>query len=123
MRTVSLTSPTHPRLTSEERQCAWESAFTFSLDQHPDVEIRWEADRWRELGAQQIAALCDQLLAERLADDFSVPAEISRSDLDLLWQRVPRPPVVSLVRTGGQCLVAALRLTYWMSATAEELAA
>ena len=120
---MSPTSLTHPRLTAEERQRAWQSAFLFSLDLHPDDEIAWEAARWRELGAHGIAELCDGLLAERRADDFSIPAEVTRSDLDLLWQRVPRSPVMNFVKAGGQCLVAALRLTYWMGATAEELAA
>jgi len=112
-----------PSLTPEQRQRAWEAAYSYSLDLHPDAEIRWEADQWRALGAHGIAGLCEALLAERRADDFLIPAEVSRSDLDALWGRVPRSPVMNLVRAGGQCLVAALRLTYWMGATAEELAA
>jgi hypothetical protein len=77
----------------------------------------------KEFGAHGIAELCEALLTERRADDFSIPAEVSRSDLDLLWARVPRAPVMSLVRAGAQCLVAALRLVFWLGATAEELAA
>jgi hypothetical protein len=111
------------RLTTEERQRAWQSAYLFCLDLHSDEEITWEADRWRDLGAPGIAGLCDALLAERRADDFSIPAEVSPSDLNLLWQRVPRSPVMRLVREGGQCLVAALHLAFWTGATAEELAA
>ena len=110
------------RLTPEQHQRAWQSAFLHSLDLHPDEEIAWEADRWHELGAHGIAGLCESLLAERRADDFWIPAEVSRSDLDALWARVPRSPVMNFVKLGGQCLVAALRLTYWTGATAEELA-
>jgi hypothetical protein len=110
-------------LTPEQRQCAWQSAFLHSLDLHPDEEIAWEAERWRELGAHGITGLCEALLAERRADDFSIPADVWRSDLDALWRHVPRSPVMRLVRAGGQCLVAGLRLTYWMGATAEELVA
>jgi hypothetical protein len=113
----------YDRLTPEQRQRAWQSAFVFSLDLHPDVEIAWEADRWRELGASGIAALCEALLQEREADDFSIPAEVSRQDLDLLWQRVPRTQAMEFVRVGGQCLIAALRLTYWLSLSPEEIAA
>ena len=72
-------------LTSEQRQRAWESAFRYSLDLHPDAEISWEAARWRELGASGIAALCDDLLRERRADDFSLPAETKPGDLTALW--------------------------------------
>jgi hypothetical protein len=111
------------RLTAEEREAAWLVAFHFSLDAHSDLEIEWESDRWKEFGAHGIAELCEALLTERRADDFSIPAEVSRSDLDLLWARVPRAPVMSLVRAGAQCLVAALRLVFWLGATAEELAA
>ncbi len=110
-------------LTHEERQRAWRLAYLDSLDRHPDLEIAWEADRWRELGASSVAQLCDDLLAERRAQDFDIPAEVSRDDLDVLWRRMPPDEAVALVRSGGQCLVAALRLIYWHGATAEELAA
>jgi hypothetical protein len=110
-------------LTPEQRQRAWKTAYSFNLDLHPDEEIRWEADRWRELGAHGIADLCDDLLRERRANDFSIPAEATSDQLTALWQRVPQSDVLGLVRSGGQCLLAALRLTYWLNLTPEEIAA
>jgi hypothetical protein len=114
---------TSTMLTAEQRQRAWETAYRFSLDQHPDEEIGWEAERWRELGAHGIAVLCDSLLKERHADDFSIPAETNHDALTALWQRVPRGDVLGWVRAGGLCLLAALRMAYWWGASAEELAA
>src|SRR5215207_2529362 len=84
-------------LTTAQRQRAWQSSFLFSLDLHVDNEVAWEAEQWRELNASGIAGLCEQLLRERRADDFTIPAEVSRSDLDALWGRVPRAPVMRLV--------------------------
>lgn len=110
-------------LTAEQRQRAWQSAYRFSLDQHPDVEIRWEAARWRDLGANGIADLCDGLLGERRGQDLSIPAESDPDALTTLWRRVPRGDVLELVRSGGLCLLAAIRMVYWLGATAEELAA
>jgi hypothetical protein len=110
-------------LTPEQRQRAWQAAYCFSLDQHPDTEIAWEAERWRELGAHGISDLCDSLLAERRSHDFSIPAETKPDALTMLWQRVPRADVLDWVRSGGLCLLAALRMVYWLRQSAEELAA
>jgi hypothetical protein len=109
-------------ITPDQRQLAWKVAYCYSLDQHPDAEIAWEADRWRELNAPGIAALCDALLHERRADDFSIPSETDSRDLTALWQRVPQSDVFRLVRSGGVCLLAATRLTFWLDLTAEEIA-
>jgi hypothetical protein len=110
-------------LRAEERQRAWRSAFLYSLDLHADDEIVWEADQWRQLHAPNIAALCDSLLQERRADDFSIPAEVTAAGLTALWQHVSQPKVFRLVRSGAVCLVAGMRLTYWLELTAEEIAA
>jgi hypothetical protein len=110
-------------LTPEVRQRAWETAYVFNLDQHPDAEIAWEAERWRELGAPGIASLCDDLLEERRADNFSIPAETAPDALSALWQRVPHAEVFRLVRSGAVCLIAAVHLTYWLGLTPEEVAA
>jgi hypothetical protein len=110
-------------LTADERQRAWRTAFLFSLDQHADLEISWEAERWRELGAPGIAQLCGDLLVERRADDFTIPTEATPEGLTLLWRRVPRDEALAWVRSGAICLVAAVRLLYWRGASAEELAA
>ena len=110
-------------LTPEERQRAWQNAYLFSLDQHPDTEIAWEAERWRELNATGIADLCNEILTERRDHDFSIPAESDPDTLTMLWQRVPRGDVLDLARSGGLCLLAAIRMVYWLGATAEELAA
>jgi hypothetical protein len=110
-------------LTAEERQRAWRSAFLHSLDLHADDEIAWEADQWRHLHAPNIAALCDSLLEERRAHDFSIPSETTPGDLNALWQRVPQHDVFFWVRAGGQCLLAAIRLVDWLGCSAEELAA
>src|SRR5688572_8251540 len=109
-------------LTAEQRQRAWLAAYLFSLDAHPDVEIAWEAGRWRELNAHGIAGLCDTLLRERRTDDFSVPAEVTPDELTALWQRLTRGEVLGMVRSGGQCLLAALRLVYWLGLSPEEIA-
>lgn len=109
-------------LTPEQRQRAWESAFVYSLDLHPDDEIAWEAAWWRELNAPRIADLCDSLLQDRRAHAFSIPAEVTPNDLDTLWQRVPRAEVLGWVRSGGLCLLAAVRMVYWLGQSAEELA-
>lgn len=110
-------------LTPEQRADAWRTAYLFSLDQHADVEIAWEAQRWRELGAAGIAALCDDLLEERREQDFDIPTEATPEGLSLLWQRAPQDEALALARSGAVCLVAATRLAYWRGATAEELAA
>lgn len=115
-------APPHD-IAADWRQAAWRTAFLFSLDMHPDDEIAWEAARWRELGAATIAAICDDLLAERRADDFSIPGEVSPGDLDTLWRRMPQATALWWVRQGGACLVAALRLVFWLGAPPEELAA
>lgn len=112
-----------PPLTQDQRNRAWQSAFTYSLDLHPDQEIAWERDQWRELGASAIADLCDSLLSERRTDDFTIPGKVTPDDLTTLWRRVPRKDVLDLVRAGGQCLLAAVRLTFWLSLTPEEIAA
>jgi alpha-D-ribose 1-methylphosphonate 5-triphosphate synthase subunit PhnG len=108
-------------LAPEQRQRAWQTAYLDSLDQHPDAEIAWEAERWRELGASGIAGLCDALLQERRTNEFSLPAETTPHDLTALWQHVAQSAVLGLVRSGGQCLLAALRLTYWLQLTPEEI--
>jgi hypothetical protein len=120
-----MTTPmtTASSLTAEQRQRGWQTAFLYSLDAHPDDEIAWEAARWRELNAPGIAGLCDDLLRERRADDFSIPAETTPDALTALWQHVPKPEVLRWVRSGGLCLLAALRMVYWLGASAEELAA
>jgi hypothetical protein len=110
-------------LTPEQRQRAWRTAYLDSLDRHPDEEVAWEAEHWRELGALGIAALCNDLLHERRASDLFIPSETTACDLTALWQHVPQPKVLGLVRSGGQCLLAALRLVYWMGLTPEEIAA
>jgi hypothetical protein len=110
-------------LTAEERQRAWRSAFLHSLDLHADDEIVWEAYQWRGLNAPSIAALCDGLLQERREQDFSIPAEVTPHELSALWQRVSQPEVFRLVRSGAACLVEAVRLAYWLEASADDLAA
>jgi hypothetical protein len=110
-------------LAPEQRQLAWQTAYLFALDLHPDAEIAWEASQWRQLGAPGIAELCEDLLRQRRADDFSIPAETTPDALTALWQRVPRAEVFRLVRSGGVCLLAAIRLAYWLNLTAEEIAA
>ncbi len=108
-------------LTLEQHQRAWRAAYLFSLDQHPDLEIAWEAERWRQLNAPGIAGLCDDLLRERRADHFSIPAETTPDELSALWQQLPSDEVLRWVRSGGQCLLAALRLTYWYGRTLDRL--
>jgi hypothetical protein len=108
-------------LTPEQRQHAWQVAYLFSLDLHPDAEIGWEADRWRELGAPGIAGLCDDLLRERRADNFSIPAETTPDALTALWLQLPCDEVLRWVRSGGLCLLAALRLTYWYGRTWDQV--
>ena len=110
-------------LTAEQRQRAWQTAYCISLDAHPDAEIAWEADQWRKLNAPGIADLCDALLRERYSDNFSIPAETTPDALTALWQHVPRAEVLRWVRSGGLCLLAALRMIYWLGCSAEELAA
>jgi hypothetical protein len=110
-------------LTAEQRQRAWKAAYCVSLDAHPDAEIAWEADQWRELNAPGIADLCEALLQERYRDHFSIPAETTPDALTALWQHVPRADVLHLVRSGGVCLLAALRMVYWLGQSAEDLAA
>ena len=110
-----------PILTKEQREAAWQRAYRHSLDAHSDLEVGWEADCWRQLGAYGIAGMCDDLLDERRANDVSVPSDVSRRDLDLLWRRVPqRTAIRRWVRSGGLCLVAALRTTYWLGQSTEE---
>jgi hypothetical protein len=81
-------------LTTEEWQRAWRTSFVNYADFHPDSEIAWERDRWQELNAPYIAALCEGLLQERRAHDFSIPAECSPKDLDALWAALPRDDVL-----------------------------
>ncbi len=113
----------HEPVTPEQRQLAWQTQYLFSLDQHPDEEIAWEADRWRELGAPGIAGLCEVLLKERRVDDFAIPSDTTATDLSALWQRVPQHDVFFWVRAGGQCLLAAMRMVYWLGLSPEEIAA
>jgi hypothetical protein len=100
-------------ITVEEREAAWGLAFRHSLDLHPNSEIEWERDRWREFGAPGIAQLCDEILQERHAANFTIPAETSRHDLDVLWQCVSTADAFGWVRSGGFCLLAALRMVFW----------
>lgn len=110
-------------LTPDEWQRAWESAYLHSLDLHPDDEIAWERDRWRALKAPSIAGLCERLLQERRSDDFSIPAECSPADLDALWEAIPRDDVMWWVKSGGLCLVAAMRARFWLGQAMTEAAA
>jgi hypothetical protein len=108
-------------LTNEQREVAWQRAYRHSLDAHSDLEVGWEADRWRALGAHGIAGLCEDLLDERRADDVSVPAEVTWRDLDLLWRHIPHTTAIGFwVRSGGLCLVAALRMSYWLGEPPDE---
>ena len=100
-------------LTPERREAAWRLAFTDSLDNHPDAEIAWEARYWRQQGARRIAAVCDELLAERRRDSFSLPGGADAADLHRLLSRVNFRAVIRLVEDEGLCLVAAMRLVYW----------
>jgi hypothetical protein len=110
-------------LTEEQRLHAWQTAYVFSLDLHANEEIVWEVERWRELNAPGIAGLGEALLQERRSHGFEIPAESNHVDLTLLWRRVPQSDVLRWVRSGALCLLAALRLVYWLGSSAEELAA
>jgi hypothetical protein len=99
-------------LTSDQRQHAWKEAYRFNLDLHPDIEIAWEVERWRDLGALPIAAIGDQLLAERRADDFYLPSDTTAQELTALCRRVPEDDVFGWVSCGGFCLLAAIRMVY-----------
>ena len=99
-------------LTREQRQRAWTSAYRFSLDLQANDEIAWEAQLWRQLGAPDIADLCDQLLAERRAGDLSIPAETTPHDLGALWQGT-RHDAFGWVSSEGHCLRVAMSLAYF----------
>src|SRR3712207_5469881 len=101
--------PKYDLLTPDQRQHAWQIAYLNYLDQHPDLEIGWEAERWREMGAHGIAHLCEALLQERRVHDFSIPADTTPGGLTALWQQTPHSEVLRWVRSGGLCLLAALR--------------
>jgi hypothetical protein len=110
-------------LTAEARRRGWQTAYLFNLELHPDAEIAWEANQWRQLNAPGIANLCDALLQERRDQDFLIPGNCSPEELAALWGRVSQPQVFRLVRSGAVCLVAGMRLTYWLETSAEDLPA
>src|SRR5687768_11351565 len=89
---------------------AWHLAFTHSLDDHPDGEIAWEAEWWRQQGVPSVADVCDALLAERRTGEFFIPGGAEANDLNRLLACVDLSPVLRLVRDDGLSLVAAMRL-------------
>jgi hypothetical protein len=104
---------THVPLTPEQVEAAWCVAYRLSLDDHPDSEIQWEAQTWRTLGVETVAAIAESLLAERRADDFVIPGGMDVPDLDRLLAHVNLPPVLRLCRDEALCLLAATRLVFW----------
>ena len=95
-------------LTPAERQRARLKAIRYGLEQLPCAEIRWEADVWRRTGVDALAALCDEVLAERRAWDLEVPGGARGADLDALLARSDRERVARLVEDEAQPLVSAL---------------
>jgi hypothetical protein len=100
-------------LSPAEIERAWCLAYRTSLDELPDSEIAWEARFWRNQGVSSVAALCDELLAERRETTFALPGGADATDLDRLLACVDVRPVLRLVRDEGLCLVAAMRLVFW----------
>ena len=54
---------------------------------------------------------------------IAIPPETTPDCLTALWKHVPHAEVFRLVRSGGVCLLAAIRLTYCLELTVEEIAA
>src|SRR4051794_32028336 len=100
-------------LNPEHRKAAWRLAYRTSLDELPDSEIQWEADLWRANGAESIAAIGDDLLAERRGTDFAITGGAEADDLHRLLSRVNTRAAVRLVEEEGLCLVAAIRTVFW----------
>jgi hypothetical protein len=100
-------------LSREDLDRAWRLAYRTSLDELPDQEIQWEADLWRANDAETIAAIGDELLAERREADFSIPGGAESAMLDLLLARINWRAAWRLFEDEGLCLVAAARLVFW----------
>jgi hypothetical protein len=103
----------HPILTPAQVEAAWRAAYRFSLDDHPNTEIQWEATVWRAFGVPAVADLADDLLAERRADDFDLPGGADGPALDQLLARVTLKPALRLCLDEGLCLLAAIRVVFW----------
>ena len=97
-----------------EVERAWRLAFHTSLDDHSDGEISWEARYWRDHGAPSIAEICDALLAERRMAQQAIPGGADAGRPRRLLARVDAAPVLRLVRDEGLCLLAAMRLAFWV---------
>lgn len=103
----------HDILTPEQVEAAWKHVFWFSLDEHPDTEVAWEAQTWRAFGADAVAEIADAVLAERREADFFIPGGMEPEDLDRLFACVNQRAVLRLCRDEALSLIAATRLTFW----------
>src|SRR5688572_24660198 len=106
---------TRHALTPADAHRAWCRAYRFSLDEHPDDEVVWERDFWRENGAPAIAELAEYILRERREAAFVLPGGADPVDLNALWARIDQRAALRLVRDEGLSLLAAIRLVYWTS--------
>jgi hypothetical protein len=112
-----------PTLTQQDHQRAWLRSYRHSLDQQANDDIEWEVARWQALGAPDIAAIGEAMLAERDAFGFAIPSETTAEDLDRLWRHVDHDAVLHVVRIGALCLLAATRLRWWLFHSPEAMAA
>jgi hypothetical protein len=111
---MSATATLNDALNDSQRDYAWRACYRDSIDQLPDVEIRWERDRWASLGVPTLARICDDLLRERARCGLMIPGEATPAGLDALWRRVTQEEAIARVEERATSLVTTLRLGYWV---------
>jgi len=100
-------------LTPEQVEAAWRTAYRIALDANPDREVRWEVAIWRAWGADSIATIGEELMAEREAAGLFLTSGNDAASLDKLLSRIDQRAALRLVRDEASCLLDAVRLVYW----------